>query len=216
MQLVMFGPPGAGKGTQATFLSGELNIPHISTGDILRENVKNGTALGKKAKTYMDKGELVPDKVLIDIIKERLQKPDTRKGFILDGFPRTIPQAEALDEILEDINKRLDIVINVDVAASALVRRLSGRWSCKSCGAPYNMKSKPPKVDGVCDICGGELYQRDDDKEAAINNRIAVYKKQTEPVLDYYKKKGLLADIDGEREIDEVTSDIRKALKKFQ
>ena len=216
MQLVLFGPPGAGKGTQATFLSGELNIPHISTGDILRENVKNGTALGKKAKAYMDKGELVPDKILIDLIKERLQKPDTRKGFILDGFPRTIPQAEALDEILEDINKRLDVVINVDVAAGELVRRLSGRWSCKSCGAPYNLKTKPPKVAGICDICGGELYQRDDDKEAAINNRIAVYKKQTEPVLDYYKKKGLLANIDGEREIDEVTSDIRKALKKFQ
>ena len=212
----MFGPPGAGKGTQASFLSGELNIPHISTGDILRENVKNGTALGKLAKSYMDKGELVPDKILIDIIKERLQKPDTRKGFILDGFPRTIPQAEALDVILEDINKRLDIVINVDVGAVALIRRLSGRWSCKSCGAPYNLQTKPPKVEGICDVCGGELYQRDDDKETAIKNRIAVYKKQTEPVLDYYKKKGLLANIDGEREIEEVTSDIRKALKKFQ
>jgi adenylate kinase len=216
MQIVMFGPPGAGKGTQAKLLSDELNIPHISTGDILRENVKKGTALGAKAKTYMDKGELVPDKVLIDIIKERLQKPDTRKGFILDGFPRTIPQAEALDEILEDINKRLDAVINVDVGASELVRRLSGRWSCKSCGAPYNLATKPPKVPGICDACGGELYQRDDDKEAAIKNRIAVYKKQTEPVLNYYKKKGILIDIDGEREIEEVTADVRKALERFQ
>lgn len=216
MQLVMFGPPGAGKGTQAKLLSEELNIPHISTGDILRENVKNGTALGKKARTYMDKGELVPDQILIDIIKDRLQRPDTRKGFILDGFPRTIPQAEALDVILEDINKRLDIVIDIDVGANELVKRLSSRRSCKNCGAPYNIQFKPPKVPDICDICGGELYHREDDKEAAIKNRINVYRKQTEPVLNYYKKKGILVDIDGEREIEEVMADVRKALERFQ
>ena len=216
MQIVLFGPPGAGKGTQAKFISDRFNIPHISTGDILRENVREGTELGKKAKAFMDKGELVPDNVLIDIIKDRLQKPDSRKGFLLDGFPRTLKQAEALDEILDDINKKLDAVINVDVGASALVQRLSGRRTCKACGATYNITLNPPKVAGVCDSCGGELYQRADDTEAAIKNRIAVYKKQTQPLIDYYKKKGLLIDVDGEREIDEVRSDIMKALERFQ
>jgi adenylate kinase len=216
MQIALFGPPGAGKGTQAKFISEEFNIPHISTGDILRENVREGTPLGKKAKAYMDKGELVPDNILIDIIKDRLQKPDTRKGFLLDGYPRTLKQAEALDRILDDINKNLDAVVNVDVSASELVRRLSGRRTCRSCGATYHIKSKPPKVPGVCDQCGGELYQRADDAEAAIKNRIEVYKKQTQPLIDYYKKKGLLIDIDGEREIDEVRSDIMKALERFQ
>jgi adenylate kinase len=216
MQVVLFGPPGAGKGTQAKFISEEFNVPHISTGDILRENVREGTALGKKAKTYMDKGELVPDALLIDIIKERLQKPDTRKGFLLDGFPRTLPQAEALDRILDDINKNLDGVVNVDVNASELVRRLSGRRTCRACQATFHVKSNPPKVAGVCDQCGGELYQRADDTEAAIKNRIEVYKRQTQPLIDYYKKKGLLIDIDGEREIDEVRSDVIKALEKFQ
>ncbi len=216
MQIVLFGPPGAGKGTQAKFISEEFNIPHISTGDILRENVREGTPLGKKAKAYMDKGELVPDNILIDIIKDRLQKPDTRKGFLLDGYPRTLKQAEALDRILDDINKNLDSVVNVDVSASELVRRLSGRRTCRSCGATYHIKSNPPKVPGICDQCGGELYQRADDTEAAIKNRIEVYKKQTQPLIDYYKKKGLLIDIDGEREIDEVRSDIMKALERFQ
>ncbi len=216
MQIVLFGPPGAGKGTQAKFISEEFNIPHISTGDILRENVREGTPLGKKAKSYMDKGALVPDELLIDIIKERLQKPDTRRGFLLDGYPRTLAQAKALDVILDDINKNLDAVVNVDVGANELVRRLSGRRTCKSCQASYHVKSNPPKVPGVCDRCGGELYQRADDTEAAIKNRIGVYEKQTQPLIDYYKKKGLLIDIDGEREIDEVRSDIMKALERFQ
>ena len=215
MQIVLFGPPGAGKGTQAKFISEQYNIPHVSTGDILRENVREGTALGKKAKTYMDKGELVPDAVLIDIIKERIQKPDTRKGFLFDGFPRTIPQAESLDEILDDINKKLDAIVNIDVGTSELVKRLSGRLTCRNCGATYNIRTNPPKVDSICDACGGELYQRADDTEAAIKNRIAVYKKQTAPLIDYYKKKGILVDIDGEREIDEVRSDIMKALERF-
>ncbi|MCD1293489.1 adenylate kinase [Methanocella sp. CWC-04] len=216
MQIVLFGPPGAGKGTQAKFLSEEYNIPHISTGDILRENVKNGTELGKKAKTYMDKGELVPDKLLIDLIKERLERPDTRKGFLLDGFPRTIPQAKALDVILDEINKKLDAVINIDVGTNELVRRLSGRRICKKCGASYHLMFNPSKTKDLCDLCGGELYQRDDDKEAAIKNRLEVYKNQTEPVLDYYKGQDLLIDVDGEKEIEDVTSEIRAALVKFQ
>jgi adenylate kinase len=216
MQIVIFGPPGAGKGTQAKFISEGFNIPHISTGDILRENVREGTPLGKKAKAFMDKGALVPDELLIDLIKERLQKPDTRKGFLLDGYPRTLTQAKALDEILDDINKKLDAVVNVDVGANELVKRLGGRLTCKKCQASYNIKTNPPKVPGVCDQCGGELYQRADDTEAAIKNRIAVYKKQTQPLIDYYRKKGLLIDIDGEREIDEVRSDIMKALERFQ
>jgi len=216
MQIVIFGPPGAGKGTQAKFISEEFNIPHISTGDILRENVREGTPLGKKAKAYMDKGALVPDELLIDLIKERLQKPDTRRGFLLDGYPRTPAQAKALDVILDDVNKKLDAVVNIDVGANELVRRLGGRLTCRKCQASYHIKSNPPKVPGVCDQCGSELYQRADDTEAAIKNRIAVYNKQTQPLIDYYKKKGLLIDIDGEREIDEVRSDIMKALKKFQ
>lgn len=216
MQIVLFGPPGAGKGTQAQLLSDEFNIPHISTGDILRENVKKGTVLGKKAKTYMDKGELVPDKILIDLIKDRLQKPDTRKGFLLDGFPRTIPQAEALDNILDDLNKRLDAVINIDVGEAELIRRLSGRRICRSCGASYHLVFNPPKASGVCNVCGGELYQRADDTEEAIKNRLKVYKKQTQPVMNYYKEKGLLIDVDGEREIDDIFSDISSTLEKFQ
>ncbi|HMK46886.1 MAG TPA: adenylate kinase [Methanocella sp.] len=215
MQLVLFGPPGAGKGTQAKLLSEELNIPHISTGDILRENVKKGTELGKKAKAYMDKGALVPDTLLIDLIKGRLSQPDCRKGFLLDGFPRTTPQAKALDIILDDINKRLDAVINIDVGSNELVRRLSGRRVCKSCAASYHVAFHPPKVEGVCNACGGELYQRDDDREEAIKNRLTVYKKQTEPVLEYYKKKGILTDIDGEKEIEEVSGDIKNAVEKL-
>ena len=216
MQIVIFGPPGAGKGTQAKFISEAFNIPHISTGDILRENVREGTPLGKKAKAYMDKGALVPDELLIDLIRERLEKPDTRRGFLLDGYPRTLAQARALDGILDDLNKKLDAVVNVDVGAGELIRRLGGRLTCRKCQASFNVKSNPPRAPGVCDACGGELYQRADDAEAAIKNRIEVYKKQTQPLIDYYKKKGLLAGIDGEREIDEVRSDVMKALERFQ
>jgi adenylate kinase len=215
MQIVLFGPPGAGKGTQAKFLSEEFNIPHISTGDILRENVKKGTALGIKARSYMDKGELVPDQLLNDLVRSRLEEPDTKKGFLLDGYPRTIPQAKALDEIMDDLNRKLSAVVNIDVGTGALVKRLSGRRICRSCGASYHVSFNPPKVKDTCDMCAGELYQRADDTEEAIKNRLAVYKKQTQPVLDYYKKKGVLIDIDGDREIEEVKADVIKALEKL-
>jgi adenylate kinase len=196
-------------------LSEKFNIPHISTGDILRENVKKGTALGMKAKSYMDKGELVPDQLLNDLVRSRLEEPDTKKGFLLDGYPRTIPQAKALDEIMDDLNRKLDGVVNIDVGTNALVRRLSGRRICKACGASYHVMFNPPKARDVCDACGGELYQRADDQEEAIKNRLAVYKKQTQPVLDYYKKKGILVDIDGDREIEEVKADMIKALEQL-
>ena len=215
MQVVIFGPPGAGKGTQAAFIAKEQNIPHISTGDILRENVKKGTALGLKAKSYMDKGELVPDDLLIGLVRARLDEPDARKGFLLDGYPRTIPQAKALDGILDDLNRRLDAVVNIDVGPAELVRRLSGRRICRNCGASYHLAFNPPKADGICDACGGDLYQRADDREEAIRNRLAVYQKQTQPVLDYYKKKGVLIDIDGTGGIEEIAADIRAALKKL-
>ena len=215
MQIVLFGPPGAGKGTQAKFLAEKFNIPHISTGDILRENVKNGTALGLKAKSYMDRGELVPDQLLNDLVRARLGQPDTKKGFLLDGYPRTIPQATALDAIMDDLNRKLTAVVNIDVGTNALVKRLSGRRICRQCGASYHVVFNPPRVDDVCDACGGELYQRADDTEEAIKNRLAVYKKQTQPVLDYYKKKGVLVDIDGDREIEEVKADAIKALERL-
>jgi adenylate kinase len=215
MQIVLFGPPGAGKGTQAKFLAEEFNIPHISTGDILRENVKKGTALGMKAKSYMDKGELVPDQLLNDLVRSRLEEPDTKKGFLLDGYPRTIPQAKALDEIMDDPNRKLTAVLNIDVGTSALVKRLSGRRICRGCAASYHISFNPPKVPNTCDTCAGELYQRADDTEDAIKNRLAVYKKQTQPVLNYYKKKGILVDIDGDGEIEEVKADAIKALEQL-
>jgi adenylate kinase len=215
MQIVLFGPPGAGKGTQAKFLSEEFNIPHISTGDILRENVKKGTALGMKAKSYMDKGELVPDQLLNDLVHSRLEEPDTRKGFLLDGYPRTIPQAKALDEVMDDLNRKLTAVVNIEVGTGALVKRLSGRRICRSCGASYHVAFNPPKAKDICDACGGELYQRADDTEEAIKNRLTVYKNQTQPVLEYYKKKGVLIDIDGDREIEEVKADTIKALEQL-
>ncbi len=215
MQIVLFGPPGAGKGTQAKFLSEEFNVPHISTGDILRENVKKGTPLGIKAKSYMDKGELVPDQLLNDLVRSRLEEPDMKKGFLLDGYPRTIPQAKALDEIMDDLNRKLTAVVNIEVGTNALVKRLSGRRICKGCGASYHVAFNPSKVKDICDACGGELYQRADDREEAIKNRLAVYTKQTQPVLDYYKKVGILVNIDGDREIEEVKTDLIKALSQF-
>ncbi len=213
MNLIFLGPPGAGKGTQAKMVSSKYQIPHISTGDILREAVKEGSPLGVKAKSYMDKGELVPDEVVIGIIEERLKAPDCKNGFILDGFPRTIPQAEALDEVLANLGIGIDHVINIEVFEDELVRRLSGRRVCKNCGANFHIIFDPPKKEGVCDKCGGELYQRDDDKEETVRNRLKVYSNQTAPLIDFYRKKGLLRSIEGVGGIDLIFNKIEEVLK---
>lgn len=207
VNLVLLGAPGAGKGTQAMKISKKYHVPHISTGDILRENLKEGTELGLKAKDYMDKGELVPDSVLIDIIRDRLSKPDTDKGFLLDGYPRTIPQAEALDDILPKIGRQLDAVIDIEVPDDALVERLAGRRMCR-CGASYHMVFNPPKVDMKCDVCGGELYQRDDDTEDAVKNRLVTYHEQTQPLTDYYSERKLLQTVNGTGDIDGIFAEV--------
>ncbi len=212
MNIIMLGPPGAGKGTQAKMLVERLGIPQISTGDMLRAAVKEGTELGKKAKEYMDAGKLVPDEVVIGIVKERLAQPDCEKGFILDGFPRTIPQAEALDRVLEELGKGIDYVINIAVPNEELITRLTGRRTCRQCGAMYHVVFNPPKVEGKCDKCGGELYQRDDDKEETIRQRLEVYQAQTAPLIEYYEKKGVLYNIDGTGSIEEIFQSILKVL----
>ncbi|RNI14475.1 adenylate kinase [Methanohalophilus sp. RSK] len=214
MNVVLFGPPGAGKGTQAKELSRYYDIPHISTGDILRANVNQGTELGKKAEHYMNRGELVPDEVLIGIIKNRLAEPDCKKGYLLDGYPRTIPQADALDGILDEIGMPLDVVLNIDVPDEELVGRLSGRYMCK-CGESYHIKFNPPKAEGICDSCGGQLYQRDDDKEEVIRQRLESYKNKTQLLIDYYANKNLVVHINGEKGIKDVFDDIRDVLDKY-
>ncbi|BAT72201.1 adenylate kinase [Thermosulfidibacter takaii ABI70S6] len=214
MNIIMLGPPGAGKGTQAKMLVEKFGIPQISTGDMLRAAVAEGTELGKKAKEYMDKGQLVPDEVVIGIVEERLKKSDCEKGFILDGFPRTVPQAEALDKILEKMGKKIDYVINIVVPDVEILKRLTGRRTCKQCGAMYHVIYNPPKQEGVCDKCGGELYQRDDDKEETIKNRLKVYNEQTAPLIEYYKAKGVLVDIDGTKSINEIFEDILRVLNR--
>jgi adenylate kinase len=210
--LILLGPPGAGKGTQAARIVEEYGTPHISTGDILRAAVKNQTEMGLEAKKYMDAGELVPDSVVIGIVKDRLQEPDTAKGFLMDGFPRTIPQAEALDRTLETLDRSVSKVLVLLVDDDLLVARLTGRRICRSCQAPYHLLFSPPKKDGVCDRCGGELYQRDDDTEATVRNRLEVYRKQTEPLIEYYDRAGLVARIDGAQEAEKTYADIREAL----
>jgi adenylate kinase len=202
--IVMFGPPGAGKGTQAKFLSDKLNIPQISTGDILREAAKKGTPLGAQAQSYMNKGALVPDEVMIRIIEQRTKDKDCANGFILDGFPRTISQAEALDKLLENRGTPITQVINLKVSDKELIRRSSSRRVCRSCNTIYSLLVNPPKIDGKCDVCGGELYQRDDDKEEVVKNRLKVYSDQTKPLLKYYSKRKLLRDVDGAHSIGEV------------
>ena len=214
VNLVLLGAPGAGKGTQAKMLAGKYGILHISTGDILRENVSNNTELGKKAKEYMDKGELVPDTVLIDIIKDRLSKPDTDNGFLLDGYPRTIPQAVALDYIFGQLGKRLDVVIDIKVQDEELVARLAGRRMCK-CGASYHVKFNPPKRDGICDVCSGELYQRDDDTESSVKTRLVAYYNQTHPLIDYYTDKGLLRTVSGTGGIEDIFGEITVVIDKI-
>ncbi|BCS80855.1 adenylate kinase [Anaerocellum diazotrophicum] len=212
MRLILLGAPGAGKGTQAEFLSKRFSIPHISTGDILRENVKNETDLGKKAKEYMDKGLLVPDEIVIEIVKDRLSKEDCKNGFLLDGFPRTIAQAEALDKVLEEIGQKIDKVLSIEVPDEKILERMSGRRICKNCGASFHVIYRPPQKEGVCDVCGGELYQREDDKEETVKKRLEVYHAQTQPVIDYYKAKGLLVVAYGQEEIADTTKEVLKAL----
>lgn len=213
MKLLIMGPPGAGKGTQAEMLVKELKITHISTGDMFRNAIKEGTEMGLKAKEYMDKGELVPDEVVVGMVKDRLSKPDCAGGFLLDGFPRTLPQARALDETLKSMNIALDAVINIDVPREKLMARLTGRRTCRNCGASYHIMFNPPKVEGKCDKCGGELYQRDDDNEVAVSNRLDVYEAQTQPLIDYYKEKGILKNINGDQDIKKVLEDILNSLR---
>jgi adenylate kinase len=212
--LVFLGAPGAGKGTQAKRLVEKYGIPQISTGDLLRAAVAAGTALGKEAKSYMDRGELVPDSVVLGMVKERLSQDDCKKGFILDGFPRNVAQAEALDKMLAEMNMPLDIALNLDVPFDDLMKRLTGRRTCKSCGQMYNVYYSPSKVEGKCDKCGGELFQRDDDKEETIKKRLDVYRAQTEPLIDYYSKKGILKSVSGTGSIDEIFNSICAILEK--
>jgi len=204
MRLVLLGAPGAGKGTQAKMLIEKYRIPQISTGDILRKAVADGTPLGKEAKVIMDKGELVPDKIVLGLVDERVKQDDCKKGFILDGFPRNTVQAEALDKLLNDIKMPLDSALSVDVPKEDLMKRLTGRRTCKSCQQMYNIYFTPPKKEGVCDKCGGELFQRGDDKEETIKKRLDVYDAQTAPLIDYYQKKGILKSVTGTGSIDEI------------
>jgi adenylate kinase len=208
------GPPGAGKGTQAEKLVDLYQIPHISTGDMFRKAQKDGTELGLKAKSYMDQGQLVPDEVTVGIVKERLAEADCKEGFLLDGFPRTVQQADALDTILAELDMALDCVVNIAVDKAFLVDRLTGRRVCHTCGATYHIANKAPKVEGVCDKCGGELYQRGDDTIETVSNRLDVYAAQTAPLIDYYKSKGIMSSIDGSKSMEDVLADIRTALEK--
>lgn len=212
LRTILLGPPGAGKGTQAVKIVDKYGIPHISTGDIFRENIKKGTELGKKAQEYMNKGELVPDDLVIAIATARLLEDDCKNGFLLDGFPRTVYQAEKLDEFLEAHNSKIDKVVDISVGKEELMTRLTGRRVCKKCGASYHIVNIPPKKEGVCDICGGPLIQRDDDNAETAANRIEVYEEQTRPLVDYYKKAGNLVLIDGTTGLENVFADIVRAL----
>ncbi|MHB8781092.1 MAG: adenylate kinase [Candidatus Geothermincolia bacterium] len=212
MRIIMLGPPGAGKGTQAQRLSVEYGVPQISTGDILRDNVKRGTPLGVKAKAIMERGDLLPDDVVIEIVRDRLAQPDCEAGFILDGFPRTAGQADALGRLLAEESKPLDAVINVDVSDEILVGRISGRRTCRECGRMYHVDFEPPASDAACGDCSGELYQRDDDKEETVRRRLIEYHDKTQPLIDYYREQGLLKDVPGEAPVDQVLARIREAL----
>ena len=215
MRLILLGPPGAGKGTQAEFLSATLEIPHISTGDIFRANIKGDTPLGILAKKYIDSGKLVPDDVTIDIVASRLHDEDCASGFIMDGFPRTIPQAEMFDKMLEKLGEKVEAVINITVEDERLIKRLSGRRMC-TCGRTYHIDNNPPKVEGICDVCSSSLYIRDDDKEETIKERLKTYHEQTSPLVDYYQEKGLIINFDGSKPIDVTTREILEGLKNKQ
>ncbi|MFZ7104431.1 MAG: adenylate kinase [Peptococcaceae bacterium] len=212
MRILLMGPPGAGKGTQAEKLTAELNIPHISTGDMFRKAIKEGTELGVRAKSFMDQGKLVPDEVTIGIVKERLSEADCRNGFLLDGFPRTVPQADALDEILKQLNMNLEAVVNMKVSRDELIERLTGRRVCKACGATYHVMFNPPEKENVCNKCGGDLYQRNDDKVETVQNRLDVYEEQTAPLINYYQQKRLLKEINGAQSMEDVLADILSVL----
>ena len=214
MKIIMLGAPGAGKGTQAKKIAEKYSIPHISTGDIFRANIKNNTELGQKAKTYMDKGELVPDELVVDLIMDRFKEADCANGYVLDGFPRTIPQAEALDKALSANNEAVDFAINVEVPDENIINRMSGRRACVGCGATYHIQFNAPKVEGVCDTCGEKLILRDDDKPETVKNRLSVYHEQTQPLIDYYSKKGVLAEVDGTQAMDDVFNAIVNVLGK--
>ena len=212
MKIIMLGAPGAGKGTQAEKIAEKYQVPHISTGDIFRSNIKNGTELGKKAKTYMDQGLLVPDELVVDLVVDRLKQADCEKGCILDGFPRTIPQAEALDAALNNDNDSVDFAIDIEVPDQAIIDRMSGRRACDNCGMTYHMQYMPPKTEGKCDKCGSDLILRDDDKPETVKKRLDVYHEQTQPLIDYYKKQGCLREVDGTKTMDEVASAIIEIL----
>lgn len=213
MHILLMGPPGAGKGTQAANLVTEFGIPHISTGDMFRAAVKEGTELGRQAKACMDAGKLVPDEVTIGIVRERMAKDDCRKGCILDGFPRTVEQADALTGILKELGLSLTCVLNINVPAEDLIERAVGRRICRKCGATYHVKFHPPKAEGTCDACGGDLYQRADDSAETMKNRLAVYEESTRPLIEYYRKAGIYKEVDGRQSIDKVTKDLVDVLK---
>lgn len=204
MKIIMLGAPGAGKGTQAKRIADKYGVPHISTGDIFRANIKEGTELGKKAKTYMDQGLLVPDELVVELVVDRIRQADCKNGFVLDGFPRTIPQAEALDEALKNIGETMDYAINVDVPDENIISRMSGRRACVECGATYHIVTIPTKVEGICDVCGSKLVLREDDKPETVKKRLEVYHAQTQPLIEYYKKQGILRTVDGTQLMDAV------------
>ena len=212
MKIIMLGAPGAGKGTQAKKIAAKCEIPHISTGDIFRANIKNGTELGKKAKTYMDQGLLVPDELVCDLVVDRIQQDDCKKGYILDGFPRTIPQAESLDKALQAIGEKMDYAIDVEVPDENIVKRMGGRRACVGCGATYHLVYAPTKKEGICDVCGGELILRDDDKPETVQKRLGVYHEQTQPLIDYYKNQGILREVDGSVDMEDVFKEILNIL----
>ncbi len=204
MKIIMLGAPGAGKGTQAKKIAEKYQIPHISTGDIFRANIKNGTELGKKAKSYMDQGQLVPDELTVDLLMDRVKNEDCKNGYVLDGFPRTIPQAEALEDALNKTGDKIDYAINVDVPDENIINRMSGRRACVKCGATYHLVHIPPKTENICDNCGSELILRDDDKPETVKNRLGVYHDQTQPLIDFYTEKGILKEVDGTQKMEDV------------
>lgn len=212
MKIIMLGAPGAGKGTQAKKIAEKYQIPHVSTGDIFRFNIKEGTELGRKAKEYMDQGALVPDELTIGMLMDRIQKEDCKDGYVLDGFPRTIPQAESLQKAITEMGQQIDFAINVDVSDENIINRMSGRRACISCGATYHIVYNPSKIPGVCDVCGSELVLRDDDKPETVKKRLSVYHDQTRPLIDYYKETGVLVNVEGTQELNKVFSDITDIL----